>query len=97
MVTIEKPTMEFLEQEAIKANDLYTIKRTERKRIELAISLNICPDCGNELITEELEILDHPKSYLFGLIVIKTKLWDYRKVCVFDKYHYEDKGYYCND
>ena len=83
----KKPTIEELKL-------LIDIRDKEKKRKELAISLNICPECGAEIIQENVEIYDKPHIYLFGLIKYKSKWWDYRMICSNDKDHYEYKWKY---
>ena len=85
-----KPTIEQLKV-------IESKKEAERKRIKLAISLDICPCCGSEIIMENVEKYDKPKSYLFGLIKIYEYTWDYRAVCSNKKEHFEDKYNYHSD
>lgn len=65
----------------------------EQRKIQLSISLRICPICDAKIISEETEILYKPKKYFFGLFKKYTKTWDHRNVCSKDKTHYEDKGW----
>jgi len=72
-------------------------KDEEDKRRDLSISLGFCPICGCRIIRQNLEILNPPKKYLFGLITKRTKIWDYRTFCSKDKSHYEYKEDYYDD
>lgn len=58
----------------------------ERERIDLAVSLNICPECGSPLIEERYEKYEKPFLFIF-----KGKKWDSRVICSTDKKHYEEK------
>ncbi len=68
---------------------------TEYRRKFLAISLNICPVCGCQIIDKPVELFNPPKKYFFGLITRYSYTWDHRKVCSSDESHYEYK--YDND
>lgn len=82
-----KPTIEELQE--IK-ND----EDKERTRVNLTLSLNLCPECGTILTVERFEKFHKPESYLFGLIKIYGKMWDMRVVCPNDVNHYETKENY---
>lgn len=53
-----KPTLEELEE-------IQTQKQNESKRRSLAISLNICPDCGEKLISRSQRAIT---KYFLGFI-----------------------------
>lgn len=92
-----KPSMEKLLALQEEKSERFKKDMDERKRYELAVSLRICPCCSSPIISEPIEIFDKPKTFLFGLIKIKKKRWDYRNICSTDKNHYEDKGFYSDD
>ena len=83
---MKKPTLNFLEREQEK-------RTKEKKRTELAISMNICPMCGAPIKTYEdfWEVYDKPKRFLFGLIKITGTSWDIYEVCSKDDSHYVHK------
>lgn len=89
------PTIEHLETLKKEKDRLFDIECTERKRVQLAISLNICPVCGCPIVREDIEILNPPVKYFFGLRTKKQISWDYRAICSNDKTHHETK--YDND
>lgn len=63
----------------------------EHERRELSIQLNICPECGSPIISQNKEIFDKPETFFFGLIKITHKVWNKRKICSVNKKHYEYK------
>lgn len=69
--------------------------KKEWVRERISISLNICPVCSSHIVRQDEEILEKPKSYLFGLIKVKERIWDVRQICSKDKSHYEN-AYYKN-
>jgi hypothetical protein len=80
-----KPTLEELEQKEEE-------RKKEQKRVQLAISLDICPVCSSSIIRQDYEKYDKPK----GWWIFKTYgyEWDHRKICMKDPLHYEDKKDY---
>lgn len=92
-----EPTMQqdLLKKQA-EAEELAVERAIEEKRVELAISLNICPVCGAKIINQKYEKYNPPKKYFWGIIKIKGYRWDYRKICSVDKAHYENKRNYSN-
>lgn len=63
----------------------------ESRRVKLAISLNICPTCGSNIISQTKETLIKPIKIL-GIVVKSHRNWDYREVCSESATHYENKG-----
>lgn len=68
--------------------------KKENKRIDLSISLNLCPICGAKIINQPIEVLEKPEKSFFGLVKIHKFVWDIRKICEKDKSHYEKKEIY---
>jgi hypothetical protein len=91
MIKNEKPSFELLEDLHKQLNERSKIYEKEQSRKKMALNLNICSECGSDLIQERVEKFEKPNTYLFGLISIQTKMWKYRKVCSNNVKHYEDK------
>ena len=66
-----KPTLA-----AIEAIDDEAFK--EKKRRELCIKNDICPECGALIIMKNYEVYDKPHRFLFWKI--KGCFWDYRYI-----------------
>ena len=80
------PTLEALKE-------IQEAREKDKKRIELALSLKICPCCGSYIISQPYEPYERPRT-VFGIVTSKGKVWDRREVCRKDKSHYESKEDY---
>ena len=82
---MSKPTMPELER--------IQLERThEERRVNLAINLGMCPECGAELKTEHNYVERHAPIYLFGLIKISQDIkWDTRTTCPVNSAHYDER------
>lgn len=77
-----KPTFTALEL-------LSSAKKKEEERCRMAIQLNICPECGADIVDERLE--KKPSTKLFYFTINNDKKWDVRKICKNNSSHYEMK------
>lgn len=86
-----KPTMEELSLIRQERHKQFLIEEEERKRRNLAIKLGICPCCGSKIISQTIELFN---VKFLGLVLTRSKRWDYRDICSMDKAHFENKGMY---
>lgn len=86
-----KKSLEELEEIQLKRESEKTKEEDENRRVKLSVKLGFCPECGAELIREDLERLNLPKKILFGLFKQRWYRWDSRTICPIDKSHYEYK------
>lgn len=94
---IKSPTMESLLSIKKEREEEAQRIENEKTRKKLAISLDICPECGSPIIREDKEPLDTPKRVCFGLFVETHIPWGVRKICSKDKSHYEYKYNFSSD
>lgn len=92
-----KPTYQYLDELDRRRRIEQDNIRNEEIRVRRCYSHRICPSCGAQLVNERVEILEAPRRYLFGLIKITKKVWDYRVICSRNKNHFEDKGFFVDD